>query len=171
MNKEQKTAHIQMVAEKFDKAKALIFTGYRGLKVSQMTELRTKLRNGHSTLNVVKNRLVKRILKDRGLDKLADCFKEPTALASSEADPVSPAKVLVEFAKLNDKLLIKGGFMDGAFLSAKDIETLAKMPPKEVLLARVLTSMNAPATNLAGVLAAIPRKLLYALNAIKQTKQ
>lgn len=171
MNKEQKTKEVAALSERFDKAKAVIFAGYRGLKVSEMTELRTKLRKGSSTIKVVKNRLMKRVLKDHGLDNLADYFKEPTALASSNEDPISPAKILVEFAKAHTKFAIRGGFMDGSVLSVKDIDTLAKIPSREVLLSRALASMNAPATNMAGVLAAIPRKLLYALNAIKATKQ
>lgn len=171
MNKNEKVQEVKSLADRFDKAKALIFAGYRGLKVAEMTELRTKLRQGESSLKVVKNRLVKRVLKEKGMESLAEYFREPTALATSDSDPVTPAKILVEFAKGHDKLVLKGGYLDGSMLSIKQIEALAKLPSREVLLAKALGSMNAPATNLAGVLAAIPRKLVYALNAIKATKQ
>lgn len=171
MNKEQKVQEVKNLSDRIEKAKALIFTGYRGLKVHEMTELRAKLRKGGSSLKVVKNRLMKRVLKERGLDALSGYFREPTALASSDADPVNPAKILVEFAKGHGKLMLKGGYLDGSVLSAAEIEALARLPSREVLIARALMSMNAPATNLVGVLAAVLRKLLYALNAIKATKQ
>lgn len=171
MDREQKGQEMKSLAQRVEKAKALIFASYRGLTVAQMTDLRMKLRKGESTFKVVKNRLMKRVLKEKGMESLEGYFRDPTALATSDADPVSPAKILVEFAKANAKLALKGGFMDGAVLSAADIESLAKLPSREVLIARALGSMQAPATNIAGVLAAVPRKLLYALNAIKETKQ
>ncbi|MFH0798693.1 MAG: 50S ribosomal protein L10 [Pseudomonadota bacterium] len=171
MNKEQKAQEVKSLSECLQKAKALIFAGYRGLKVSEMTELRAKLRQKESSLKVVKNRLMKRVLKDQGLGELSKYFTNPTALASSDTDPVGPAKILFEFAKGHGKFEIKGGFLDGAALSPAQIEVLAKLPSREMLLAKALGSMQAPATNLVGALAAIPRKVLYALNAIKATKQ
>lgn len=171
MRRDAKVEEVKALSERWGKARAMIFAGYRGLKVSEMTALRFKLREGQSSLKVVKNRLMKRVLKEKGLDNLSDYFKEPTALATSEVDPVTPAKVLVEFAKTCDRLKIKGGFISGALMSIADIETLAKLPSREVLLARALASMNAPASNLVGVLSAMPRKLVYAINAIKDKKQ
>lgn len=171
MNREQKKLEIVNLAERLDRAKALIFAGYRGLKVAEMTELRSRLHKGHSTFKVVKNRLMKRILKERGLQHLEGYFTDPTALASSETDPVIPAKILVEFAKGSDKLQVKGGFLDGRVLSRQEVEALARTPSREVLLARALGSMQAPATNMVGVLVALPRKLLYALQAIMATKE
>lgn len=153
-----------------EKAKALVFAGYRGLRVSEMTDLRARLRKGQSTIKVVKNRLMKRALRERGLEQLEEFFRDPTALAMSDGDPVSPSKILAEFAKSHDRLQIKGGFMDGRVLSAKEVDAIAKMPSREVLLSRALGSMQAPATNIVGVLAAVPRTLLYALNAIRETK-
>jgi large subunit ribosomal protein L10 len=171
VRREQKVLETQSLAERLEKAKVLLFADYRGLKVREMTELRTKLRKEKSSLKVVKNRLMRRVLKERGLEALEQYFTGPTALATSDIDPIIPAKALIEFAKAHEKLALKGGFLDGRVLSAREIIMLAKTPPREVLLARALASMNAPATNLAGVLAAIPRKVLYALNAIKEKKQ
>lgn len=171
MNKEQKTKEVSALADRFEKAKAVIFAGYRGLKVSEITELRTKLRQGKSSLKVVKNRLMKRVLKERGLSDLERHFREPTAFAAAELDPVAPAKVLVEFAKTHDKLILKGGYLDGKEISIRDIETLAKLPGREVLIAKALGSMQSPAQNLVGALAALPMKLVYAINAIKEKKQ
>lgn len=171
MRKEQKVKEMVALTERIEKAKAMIFTEYRGLKVSEMNDLRSKLRAGKSTLKVVKNRLIKRVLEERGLGVLAKYFSGPTAVASSDVDPITPAKVLVGFAKEHDRMVLKGGYLEGRALTGADIKSLASMPSREELLARVLSSMNAPASNLVGVLAAIPRKLVYALNAIKNTKQ
>lgn len=170
MNREQKVQEVKSLSERVEKAKALLFAGYRGLKVSEITDLRMKLRKGQSTFKVVKNRLMKRVLKERGLEALEGHFRDPTAIAASSVDPVAPAKILVEFAKGNDRLALKGGYLDGRVLSVADIEALAKLPSREVLIAKALGSMQAPASNFVGVLAAIPRKLVYALNAIKATK-
>ncbi len=171
MRREQKVKEVDSLSERLEKAKAIIFTEYRGLKVGEINELRSKLKGESSSYKVVKNRLMKRVLKDKGLDSLTEQFVGPTAVASSDVDPIGPAKVLVAFAKDHDKLVLKGGYVDGNIIDTKDIVKLSKMPSREELLARALASMNAPATNMAGVLAAVPRKLVYAINAIKDTKQ
>lgn len=171
MNREEKKREVEGLSERLKKAQVLIFADYRGLKVSEMTELRSKLREGETQFKVVKNRLFKRVLKDQGLDVLEKYFTGPTALATSEVDPVTPAKALVDFAKAHESLGLKGGYLEGKDLTPADVISLAKMPSRDELLARALRSFNAPATNMAGVLAAVPRKLLYALNAIKDTKQ
>jgi len=171
VNKNEKTQEVKNLAERLERAKVLIFADYRGLKVSEMTELRSNLRKDETWFKVVKNRLMKRALKESGLEALDKYFTGPTALATSEVDPVNPAKALVDFSKSHGKLEVKGGFLDGKDLSPADIQLLARIPSREVLLARALASRNAPATNLAGVLVAVPRKLLYALNAVKETKQ
>lgn len=171
MNKEQKALEVQSLNERFEKAKAMIFADYRGLNVSEVNELRSKLRENGASMKVVKNRLVKRVLKDRGLDNLSEFFVNPTALASTEADPVAPAKILVEFSKAHEALNIKAGFMDGQMLDLAKIQYLATLPSKEELLAKALSSMNAPASNLVGVLAAVPRQLVTVINAIKEKKE
>lgn len=171
MNKEEKILEMQKLSERVKKAQVMLFADYRGLKVSEVTELRSKLREGDAAFKVVKNRLFKRVLKEQGLEALDKYFTGPTALATSEVDPITPAKMLVDFAKTHERLELKGGYLEGRDLSYADIQALARMPSREELLSRMLGSINSPATNMAGVLAAVPRKLLYALNAIKDTKQ
>lgn len=171
MDKQTKIQEVSTINDRFEKAKALIFADYRGLKVAEMTDLRAKLREGESSMKVVKNRLVKLVLKKRGLEDLNEFFTDPTAIASTEADPAAPAKILVEFAKKYGALQIKAGFMDGELLTKAQIEYLATLPSKDELLAKALSSMNAPATNFAMVLAAIPRQLVTVIDAIRKQKE
>ncbi len=171
MEKSKKIEEVKSLAERIDNAKAMIFTGYRGLEVSHMNDLRSKLREEDSEIKVVKNRLMKRVLKEKDLETLSEFFTGPTAIASSDVDPVNVAKVLVEFAKANGKLEIKGGFLDGVSMTTAEIDTLAKLPSRDVLLGCALASMSAPATNFVGVLAAVPRSLACVINAIKDTKE
>lgn len=170
MNREQKEVEVQHLGKRFSEAKVFLFSGYRGLKVQAITALRGQLRKERVDLKVVKNRLVKRVLAERGLNDLEQFLDGPTALAWAENDPVSAAKVLVEFAKENEALVLRGGWLEGKTITLKDIEMLAKLPSREVLLAKALGSMQAPATNLARVLAAVPQALVTALNAIKEKK-
>ena len=171
MERAQKIKEVAGLQERFEKAKAMIFAEYRGLRVGQMTDLRHKLRATGSSIKVVKNRLVKRVLADRGMNELSAFFVNPTAIATNDTDPVAPAKILVEFARANAALLIKAGFMDGAMLTRAQIEMLAMLPSKDVLLARALASMNAPATNFVGVLAAVPRALVTVIDALRKKKE
>lgn len=171
MDKLQKQEQVKYITEKFAKAKAVIFADYRGLNVAQITKLRTKLSSSESTMKVVKNRLVKRAAKDANIVGLDDFLVGPTAMTVSEKDPVVPAKILVEFAKEYEVLKIKVGYMDGKVLDLNTIKALASLPSREVLLSRMLSSMNAPATNLAMVLSAIPRQLVTVMDAIRKTKE
>lgn len=171
MNRDQKAAEVAHINDRFEKAKSLIFADYRGLKVSEMSELRNKLRESGSSMKVHKNRLIKRVLKERGLEGLDEFFTDPMAVASAEADPVAPAKILVEFAKAHKALTLKAGLMDGDILTKAQIEQLATLPSKDELLAKALASMNAPASNMVGVLAALPRQLVTVIDAIAKTKE
>lgn len=170
MDKTQKQQQVDYIADKFRKSKSIIFADYRGLNVAAITELRGKLSKENSVLKVIKNRLAKRAAKAASVDGLDKYFTGPTVMAASEADPVMPAKIMVDFAKDHEVLEIKAGYMDGGVLDIATIRRLAALPSRDVLLSRVLASMNAPATNLTMALAAIPRKLVNVINAIKEKK-
>lgn len=171
MNRTEKQNTVKAFAEKLAGAKAFILADYCGLTVTQMTDLRRKLTASKSSMRVIKNRLFKRALKELSIEGLDDFLKGTVAFAYSNEDPVMPAKVLAAFAKDNDKLKLKVGYMDKKVLDAKMINALATLPSKEVLLSKLLGSINAPATNLVYVLSAVPRQLVTALNAIKEKKQ
>lgn len=170
MNRKDKEKNVEFIADRLKNAKAVIFTDFRKLKVSEMTELRSKLRKTSALLKVIKNRLTRRVLDKEGLKEIEKYVEGPTAMATSEADPASVAKVLVEFAKEHEHLKVRGGLIEGKALEYSQINALAKLPSREVLIAKALGSMQAPATNLAYVLSAIPQKLARAINAIKEKK-
>jgi len=170
MNRTEKQSMVKDLAGKIQKAKTFLLADYCGLTVEQMTDLRRKLHTSKSKVKIIKNRLFKRALKELSIEGLDEHLKGPVAMASSDDDPVLPAKVMVNFAKDNEKLKLKVGFMDSKVLTLKMIESLATLPSKEVLLAKLLATMNAPASNMVGVLSAIPRKLVNVMNAIKEKK-
>ncbi|MBF0210079.1 MAG: 50S ribosomal protein L10 [Desulfamplus sp.] len=144
---------------------------YKGLDVEAMTQLRNELRKEGSQLEVVKNTLLSIASEGTDISVLKDFFKGPNAIVTSKSDPVAPAKVLVKFANDNQKLEIKVGAMNGKVLNFDDIKALSTMPPREVLLAQVLSTMNAVPTAMVRVLGEVPRSLLYVLNSIGDQKK
>lgn len=170
MNRTEKAAQVETLQERFSKSKASILADYRGLTVEQFTKLRQALKKSGGDIKVVKNRLAKRALNQLSIQDLDSYLKGPVAVADSDNDPVAVAKALTDFAKDNEKLEIKVGFMDGKILSLANIKALASLPSREVLLAKMLGSISAPATNLVNVLAAVPRQLVTVINAIKEKK-
>lgn len=171
MNREQKAAEIESLKNRFSKAQIAILVNNKGLNVSDVTDLRRKLREKSSSFKVVKNRLAKIALKGTPFEVLTDYLKNTTAVATSEVDLVGPAKVLTDFVKNNEKLELKIGILDGKVINIKDIQALANMPSKEELIAKMLGSLNAPATNLVNVLIQIPRQLVQVLAAVKDHKE
>jgi large subunit ribosomal protein L10 len=145
--------------------KGLILTEYRGLTVKEILDLRLKLRPFVSEYSVVKNTLSKIAFKEIGIET-GENFSGSTALVIENGDIISPAKVIVEFAKTHAKLKIKAGFLEGKFVNASVVEQLSSLPSKEVLIARMLGSINATATAFVKVLAANIRGLVMVLDAI-----
>ena len=154
----------------FAKSPKPFVVGYRGMSVPQVDELRAKVRASGGRYQVVKNTLLHLAAKDTPQACLDPFLAGPTALAIAAGDPVAPAKVLSDFAKANAKFELKGGALEGRVLSVAEIVALADLPSREVLLAKMLGSMSAPATNFVGVLAAVPRSLVQVLAAIQDQK-
>ena len=148
---ESKKAQVAEVAEVLKAAETGVLVDYRGLTVEEDTNLRNKLREANVKYFVIKNTLLGRAAKDAGLDGLEEALHGPTAIAVSDA----PAKVLADFAKDNEKLEIKAGFMDGAVMSLDEIKKLAATPNKETLIAKMMGSLNAPVSNLVRLLQTI----------------
>lgn len=151
---EAKKAQVAEIVEVLKGASTGVLLDYRGLTVDEDTKLRNDLRAAGVKYFVVKNTLLRLAANQVGLEELDSILHGPTALAVSE-DPVAPAKVLYDFAKDNEKVEIKTGFMDGKVLSMDELTTLAKTPSKDTLIAKIMGSLNAPVSNLARLLSTI----------------
>ena len=149
---EAKKAQVAEIAEVLKAAQTGVLVDYRGLTVEQDTDLRNKLREAGCKYFVAKNTLIRLAAKEVGLDALDEILHGPTAIAVSNEDAVAPAKVLADFAKKNDKLELKSGFMDGAVISLDEVKKLAATPNMETLIAKMMGSLNAPASNLVRLL-------------------
>ncbi|MEE8389117.1 MAG: 50S ribosomal protein L10 [Acidiferrobacterales bacterium] len=167
---EQKMAVVSEVTEAISGAEAAILAEYRGLTVAQMTELRRKAREAGVFLRVVKNSLAKRAVEGSNFECLKDHMVGPLALAAS-TDPAAVAKVLDEFAKENDKLIIKTGAMGGVIMSQEQLKALARLPGREELLAILLATMNAPMQKFVRTLNEVPAAFVRTLVAIREARE
>ena len=165
----EKQVIVSALAEKLKSSACGILVDYKGITVEKDTKLRNDLRTAGVDYSVVKNTLTRFAAREVGLDGLDDVLNGTTALAVS-TDPVAPAKILFEYAKKNDKFKIKAGFLNGKVISASDVEALASLPPREVLIAKVLGGLNAPIAGFVNVLNGNIRGLVVALNAIAEKK-
>ncbi len=170
MNKEQKFAVSSAFSEKLKGAKAVILAEYRGLKVSQLTEIRQAFRKNDCELRVVKNRLAKKAMLGSEWSVLDAHLKGPLAIAIALKDPVVLAKTLTKFAEENEALKLKAGCLNGKVLSAKEISALSKLPSKEELYAKMLGTLMAPIQGVVRALNGVPQKLAIALKEISQKK-
>ncbi|MEY2474470.1 MAG: large subunit ribosomal protein [Actinomycetota bacterium] len=165
----EKVAVVDEVREHFNGADAAILTEYRGLTVTEISNLRRALSPAGGEYKVYKNTLVRFAARDLGLD-LDAMLEGPTAIAFVKGDAVTVAKALRDFARTNPKLVVKGGLLGEKVLDAKDTAALADVAPREVLLARLAGGMAAPMVQFAGLLQALPRNLAYGLKALIDQK-
>ena len=155
---ESKKAMVAQLKERLEGAQAGVLADYRGLSVAQDTELRNKLREAGVEYTVLKNSIINFAIRETELESLNSVLEGPTALATSKDDVVSPAKVLVDFAKENEALEIKGGFVEGKVISIDEVKVYAAIPSKEVLISKMLGSLQSPISALARTLQAIVDK-------------
>ena len=167
----EKVAVVEEVTAKLTAADAVIVTEYRGMKVSQLAGLRRQLRDNGGEYKVYKNTLARFAAQNAGVGELAELMIGPTALAFVSGDAAAVAKVLRDAARTNPMLIIKGGTMSGSTLSAKDVESLADLPSREVLLARFAGALQAPLVKTAGLLQALPRNFAYGLKALIELQE
>jgi len=170
LNLEEKKAVVAEVSEQVSGAQAIILAEYRGMEVGDMTVLRAKARAAGIYFRVLKNTLARRAVADTPFAKLADQMVGPLAYAMSK-DPVAVAKVVNDYAKTNDKFVIKGGAMANFVMSPKDVVSLASMPSREELLARLLGTMQAPVTKFVQTLNEVPTKFVRGLAAVRDQKE
>ncbi len=168
MARADKATAVADIAEQFKDATATLITEYRGLTVANLAELRRSL-SGSATYSVAKNTLIKRAASEAGVEGLDELFVGPTAIAFVTGEPVDAAKAIKTFAKDHKALVIKGGYMDGRALSVAEVERIADLESREVLLAKLAGAMkanlskaaglfNAPASQVARLAAALQEK-------------
>ena len=170
LNLEQKQTVVAEVAKQVAGAQAIVLAENRGMAVAAMTQLRAKARASGVYFRVVKNTLVRRAVADTPFASLADKMVGPLAYGIGP-DPVAVAKVLNEFAKGNDKFVIAGGALPGKMMTAKEIASLATLPSRNELLAKLLGTMQAPVAKLVRTLNEVPSKFVRTLAAVRDAKQ
>lgn len=159
LTRQQKTDQVAWIANVLNDNEVVVVMENRGLTVAQVSELRNQMREAGGGVKVVKNRLAKIALKDvPGGDDASAYFKGPTFIAYS-ADPVTAPKVIVKFAKDNEKIAILGGLMGETPMNATGIDNLSKMPSREELIASIVGSLTAPGANISGAIGAPARNL------------
>ncbi len=156
----QKEEDVKKLSEKLKDAKVILLTDYRGISVADVTKLRSDLRNVNSEYKVIKNNIIKRALDANGESGLDDLLEGPTAIVIGTDDYLEPSKIIYNYSKNNEFYKIKGGIIDGKIMTAEEIITLAKLPSRQELLAK-----------LAGALLGNIAKLAVALDQVKAQKE
>ena len=164
MNRDQKEIFINNIKTIVDENSLILVFHYRGMSMNEMTNLRVQSFNSGCNIKVTNNRLAKLALKETNKANLSDFFDGPTAIAYSN-DPVSLTKLLVEFAKNNNNLVVLGGIMDNEILSVEKIEILSKLPTLEEIRAKLIGLISTPAQKIASVLTAPSGDLARVFNA------
>lgn len=170
LNLESKQAVVGEIAAEVAKAQAIILAEYRGLEVGAMTELRRKARASGIYVRVLKNTLARRAVQGTPFEGLSDKMVGPLIYGIS-ADPVSGAKVLSDFARTNDKFVIKGGAMPGSVIDANGVKALATMPSREELLARLMGTMQAPIQKFVSTINEVPARFVRTVAAVRDAKE
>lgn len=167
MKREQKSETIDSLQEYISECNIGILTDYRGLSVSEISDLRRKLKEANVSYTVVKNSLARFAAERSGIEELTPLFKGPVAVAFGYSDVVEPAKILAEYIRsgVNDNFSIKGGFLKDKILTAEEIRTLSALPSKEVLVAKVMSGMQSPIYGLVNCLAGPLRGFMGLLQA------
>ena len=170
LNLEEKKAVVAEVSEQVAKAQAIVLAEYRGIEVGDMTKLRAQARNSGVYLRVLKNTLVRRAVDGTPFSDLSAQMVGPLVFGIS-TDPVAAAKVLNDFAKGNDKFVIKAGAMPNQVMDANGVKALASMPSREELLAKLLGTMQAPVAKFVRTLNEVPTSFVRGLAAVRDQKQ
>ena len=165
-----KAEKLEAMKEKLAKAQVAILTEYKGYSVEEITNLRRALQKEGGDYMVTKNTLAKLALKDSNFEPLTELMSGATAIAFGYEDQVAPSKVLAKFIKESKKGAVLGGVLDGKLLSVKEAEALAKLPSKEELYAKLLGSINSPASGIANSLSAVMSQLTRAMAAVRDQK-
>ncbi|HSA06577.1 MAG TPA: 50S ribosomal protein L10 [Candidatus Gastranaerophilales bacterium] len=168
-----KKEKIKTIEEIMSKAKVAIVSDYKGLSVSEITDLRRKLQEEKGDFTVLKNTLAKIAIKGTKFEQLEQFLKGPSAIAIGFEDEVSPAKVITKFLKDNKKIVleIKGGVLDGKAITPNQVKEISNLPSKPELYAKMLGCINSPAQGLVNTVNGVARGLVTAMEAIRKQKE
>jgi large subunit ribosomal protein L10 len=161
---------LELLAEKFSRAKAVYFTDYLGLKVSEITELRSSFYDSGVEYLVAKNTILKLAAQKNKIQGLEGLLSGSTAIAISYDEPVSPAKVIKDFNKENDLPSVKGILFDGDVLPGSDLERLAKMPSKEEMLSQLISMLHSPVQKFVSTISSPMQNMLGVISNLKEKK-
>lgn len=165
VSRKKKEQLVSWYTDLFSRSSAAILTNYQGLTVADISQLRRKLQETQSEYHVIKNRLMKHALEEAKLPVPADLLEGPTAIGFCFEEATAVAKVLVDFSKESKILVIKGGLLGDRIISADEVTSLAELPPREILLAQVLGTIQGPASGITRAIAGSIRSILYVLKA------
>jgi large subunit ribosomal protein L10 len=171
LNKEEKGQVIADLKEKFSRAKAVVFTDYKGMTVAELTELRRLLKKSSLDYRVVKNTLAKIAAQDTDVMAAERVFKGPIGIAVGYDDPVLVVKKVLEFAKTNEKIQVRGAVVEGRLCEPAEVKEIADLPSREVLLSMVAGAFQAPLSKMAGALSATVSSFAYAVQALQNKKE
>lgn len=170
MPREEKIARVEEMRNRFLSSRFIFLTDFTGLKAEEMNALRFKLREKGGEYRVLKNTLALLAIRDTEYQSLGELLVGPVGAVFGSEDPVAVAKELAAYARENPNLKVKGGFLEGRLLDAAEVRSLALLPPREVLLGRLVGSLKGSLYGLHGVLSGPYRKLVYALRAVAEEK-
>ena len=170
MDRKTKERVVADLHDKLKDVKLAVLVDYSGMNVEKITSLRNELRKSATEFRVTKNTLLGIASKGTDFDVLEEYFEGPLAIAISYEDEVEPTKTLVNFAKLNEKMEIKAGILDGKFLSKEEISVLAELPGRDVLIGKILSVLVATQASLVNVLNGVPRSFVQVLDAYRAKK-
>ncbi len=170
LNRTEKEQVIQDLKNDFSRAKAVVFTDYRGMSVAELSDLRKLLREGNFQYKIVKNTLARIASEGTSLSIAKDSFKGPVGIAISYDDPILALKKVLEFSKKNDKLKVNVGLVEGSLCEAKDLKAVAELPSRQVLLSMMAGVFQAPLSKFASLLQASVGRFAYAVEALKTKK-
>jgi large subunit ribosomal protein L10 len=170
MARPEKIAQVEAIAAHLQSAQSTVLADYSGITVAQMTEFRARCRSKNVVCRVVKNRLAKIAADQADLPQLKEHLTGPIALILGPESQVDPAKLVVDFAKDVEALEVRGGFMDGAFLTPAQIVALSEIPGREELYAKMMGSINSPLSGVAGATSGVLSALTRAVDAVAQQK-
>ncbi len=166
-----KVEAVEALLNRFNESTSLVLFDYRGLSVAQMTSLRRQTREVGVRLSVVKNTLTERAADGTAFEELRGRLVGPISIVTTDGDPAAPAKLLKEFVKAESAGAIKGGVLDGRFLEAAEVESLADLPSREVLLSMLLSALQAPVAGLPRVLNGVISQFINVVDAIAKKQE